>query len=183
MEKVGRSWGWALFFGIVTVAIGILVMVWPEETLKVLAVLFGIQLLVMGVYRLVLSFAVGEQNRLLSVFLGVLSFIVGVLVLRNVTETVGILAVILGIYWIAHGVVEFVMAVSDSQYPQRGFSIFMGVISVVAGIFVVAWPVDSVSVLTWLAGIWLAVLGVLGIILSIVMGVEAKKQAKKLKAA
>ncbi len=29
MEQVSRAWGWALFFGILTLVIGILVVVWP----------------------------------------------------------------------------------------------------------------------------------------------------------
>lgn len=174
MEDVSRSWGWAFFFGLLTLVVGILVMVWPSETLKVLAVLLGLQLMVMGIYRVIRSFAVGEQHRVLSLILGILSVVLGIVALRNVTETVAVLAVIMGIYWIVIGLVDFVVAIGDSTYPQRGFTIFLGLLSVAAGIVVVAWPVESVSVLAWLLGIWLAILGALGIVMSIMMATEAK---------
>jgi len=32
LERVGRHWGWVLTFGIVTVLVGILVLVWPGRT-------------------------------------------------------------------------------------------------------------------------------------------------------
>ena len=164
MEDISRSWGWAVLFGLLTLAVGILVMVWPGETLKVLALLFGLQLLVTGIYRVVRSFAVGEKHRLLSVILGVVAITVAVIALRNVTGTVAVLAIIMGLFWIVNDIVEFVMAVGDSDYPQRGFSIFMSLVSVAAGIVIVAWPVESVSVLAWLMGVWLVVLGVLGVV-------------------
>ena len=178
MEEVGRSWGWALFFGFLTLVIGILVMVWPQETLKVLAVLFGLQLFIMGIYGLVRSFAAGTQHRIWTVFLGIFSIIVAIIVMRNVTETIIVLTLILGIYWVIHGIVQFVMALGDKDYPQRGFSIFMGVISVIAGIIVVAWPAESITALTWLLGIWFVVLGLLGIILAFLVRSEVKEIEK-----
>ena len=33
LDRVGRRWGWALAFGIVTVLVGLLVLVWPGRTL------------------------------------------------------------------------------------------------------------------------------------------------------
>jgi uncharacterized membrane protein HdeD (DUF308 family) len=45
LAGIGRAWGWVLFFGIVTIMLGIVVLVWPDATIVVLAVLFGIQLI------------------------------------------------------------------------------------------------------------------------------------------
>ena len=75
MEEVSRAWGWALFFGILTLVLGILVMVWPSETLKVLTILFALQLFVMGIYSLVKSFSAANQHKVWTVFLGIFSII------------------------------------------------------------------------------------------------------------
>jgi uncharacterized membrane protein HdeD (DUF308 family) len=176
MENVGRSWGWALLFGVATLIIGILVMAWPEATLRVLTILFGIQLLVTGVYGLVKAFSGELEGKGWAIALGIISIIVAIIVLRNVVETIYILALILGVYWVAHGLIQFVGAVADKKHPARGYTIVMGIISVIAGIIVLSWPVETVTAMAWLLGLWFVVLGILGIILAFVARSEAKKQ-------
>lgn len=166
VTQVARSWGWALAFGLLTVVVGVLVMVWPQTTLKVLAVLFGLQLFLAGIYRFALAFAVDRQHRGWSIVVGILSVIVGVIVIRNLVETVTVLALILGLYWIVSGIVQTIMAIGDRRHPQRGFSIFLGLVTLAAGIVIVAYPVGTATALAWLLGVWLVILGVLGIVLS-----------------
>jgi len=134
MEGVVRSWGWAMLFGLFTLIIGILVMVWPEGTLRVLTVLFGLELILVGVFRLIRAFSADEQHKVWSVILGILAIFIGVLVLRNIWSTVAVLAVVLGVYWIIAGIIDFVIAVGHSSYPSRGFTIFMGIVQVIAGL-------------------------------------------------
>lgn len=174
MEGVVRSWGWALLFGLLTLVIGILVMVWPEGTLRLLTVLFGLELILVGIFRLIRAFSASEQHRVWSVILGILAIFLGVLVLRNIWTTVAVLAVVVGVYWIIAGIIDFVMAVGYSSYPSRGFTIFMGIIQVIAGIVVVSWPTESLTALTWLLGIWFVILGVLGIVMAFVLRSEDK---------
>jgi uncharacterized membrane protein HdeD (DUF308 family) len=44
--------------------------------------------------------------------------------------------------------------------PGRGWAIFFGVVSILAGIVVMASPIDSLVLLAWVVGIWLIVMGV-----------------------
>ncbi len=178
MEDVGRSWGWALGFGFLTLVLGILVMVWPQETLKIITILFGIQLLVTGVYSIFKGFGHGQEHRAMAFVLGLLALVVGIVVLKNVIATIGVLTIILGIYWIVFGVVEFIVAVSDSTYPSRGWAIFLSLLSVVAGIVILVWPIESVTLLAWVVGIWLAILGVLEIVMAFMIKSEMKKELK-----
>jgi len=46
LTRLGQKWGWVLGYGIITLAAGVAVLVWPGETLLVIAVLFGVQLIV-----------------------------------------------------------------------------------------------------------------------------------------
>src|SRR6266705_5096554 len=57
VARVGRHWGWVLAFGIITLLIGIAALAWPGRTLVVIAVLFGSQLVVMGICRFAGAFA------------------------------------------------------------------------------------------------------------------------------
>src|SRR3981081_38858 len=109
VARVGRAWGWVLAFGIITVLIGIATLVWPGRTLVVVAVLFGIQLIVMGIFRFVGAFASDDLTggtRVLLALLGVLSLIIGLYAVRHVLVTLLAFALLLGIYWIISGAVE-----------------------------------------------------------------------------
>ena len=167
LAGIGRHWGWVLFFGIVTVLVGLFAIVWPDRTLQVIAVLFGIQLVVAGIFRFVTALAVDEASggtRVLLALLGVLSFIVGLYALRNVLVTIAALALLLGIFWIVNGVVETFTALSDRGMQGRGWAIFMGLLSIVAGVVVLVYPGISLATLAIVLGFWLIVFGVMEIV-------------------
>lgn len=111
-------------------------------------------------------------------FLGIFSIIVAVIMVRNVVETIAVVGFILGLYWIIHGIIQFVMSVGDKTYPARGWTIFISIVSVIAGIVVVAWPLSSLTALAWLLGIWFVVLGILGIVLAFMVRSEENKALK-----
>lgn len=71
-EAIGKHWGWMLAFGILTIAAGICALVWPGITLLAAAIVFGVQLIVAGIYRLVAAFAAPQESTGTRVMLGVL---------------------------------------------------------------------------------------------------------------
>ena len=51
------------------------------------------------------------------------------------------------------------MAISFKELPERGWYIFMGVLTTIAGVVMLAWPISSIVVLSIIAGVWLVVMG------------------------
>jgi uncharacterized membrane protein HdeD (DUF308 family) len=169
LAGVGRHWGWVLFFGIVTLLAGLFALAWPGRTIVVVAVLFGIQLVVAGIFRFITALAADEESggaRALLALLGVLSFIVGLYALRNVLVTIAALALLLGIYWIVNGAVETFAALSHKGMQGRGWTIFMGLLSVAAGVVVLVYPGISLTTLAIVLGFWLLVYGIMEIVLA-----------------
>lgn len=167
LSRLGRHWGWALAFGLITFVAGIAVLVWPGETLLVVAVLFGIQLIVTGLFRFVAAFATGDitgGSRVLLALLGVLSVIVGLWAVRHVLLTLVALIVLLGIFWVVNGAIEIFAALSHRQTPDRNWAIWMGVLSLVAGIIVLAFPGLTLVGLAVILGVWLAIFGMMEIV-------------------
>src|SRR5580704_6926184 len=62
LGRLGRHWGWLLFFGVLMVAAGVCAVAWPGPTVVVLAVLFGIQILVSGIFSFIGSFVADESR-------------------------------------------------------------------------------------------------------------------------
>jgi uncharacterized membrane protein HdeD (DUF308 family) len=169
LAGIGRHWGWVLAFGIVTVLAGLLTLAWPGRTLVVIAVLFGVQLVVAGIYRFVAALAADEASggtRVLLALLGVLSFIVGLYAVRHVLVTLAALALLLGIFWIVNGAVEAFAALSHRGMPGRGWTVFMGLLGVVAGVVVLVYPAISLATLAVVLGFWLLVYGIMEVVLA-----------------
>jgi uncharacterized membrane protein HdeD (DUF308 family) len=170
VARVGRHWGWVLAFGIITAALGILALVWPGRTLIVVAVLFGIQLIVMGIFRFVSAFATDDLTggtRVLLALLGVLSLIIGLYAVRHIFVTLLALALLLGIFWIISGSVELFMTLSHREMRHRGWNAVMGAISVLAGIVLLIYPGISLLVLAVLVSVWLLIFGAMQISLAV----------------
>jgi uncharacterized membrane protein HdeD (DUF308 family) len=169
LTALGRHWGWTLAYGILTFAAGVAALAWPGVTLLVIAVLFGLQLIFAGVFRFVGAFAHTEQpggNRALMALLGIFSLIVGLYAVRHVLLTIVALALLLGILWVVTGAMELFNALSHPGLPERDWTIFIGLLSIVAGIILLVYPAISVVTLAVLAGVWLLVFGLMQITLA-----------------
>jgi uncharacterized membrane protein HdeD (DUF308 family) len=170
VADVGRSRWWWAAYGVLTVIAGVLVLAWPGITLVTLAVIFAVQLFVVGIFRVVAAFAIPDTSasaKVLSVVVGVLSFIAGIICLRSPLQTLVVLTLILGAFWLIHGVADIVNGISGRGEAGRGWTIVGGVIGVLGGIVVLSSPVSSAITLAWLLGVVLILLGLVGILSSL----------------
>ncbi len=171
--------GAAIAYGVLTALFGIVLLAWPGKTILVLLAFFAASLFVTGIGQIVAAFGRGESGglRALLVLSGALSILVGVLVLRSPLQTLAIVTILLGAWWIVSGVVQ--VANGISRPAHRGWNIAMGAISVIAGFVVMLNPAISLVTLIWVSAIWMIVFG----ILAVVLAVAARNRAKHLTAA
>ncbi|MFE9483456.1 HdeD family acid-resistance protein [Streptomyces spororaveus] len=168
LKHVGSTWHWALGFALATLIPGILILVWPDETLHILAVIIGLQFLVAGAFRFVTAFGHSRDggSRLAGVLIAMLAFLAGVLVLRHPMQTIGALSLIIGVFWLLSGVLAAYTAIADHTLVHRGLQFGLGALGAVAGIVVLCFPVDSAVALTRLLGLWLVLLGVFELVMA-----------------
>ncbi|WP_200308139.1 HdeD family acid-resistance protein [Streptomyces adelaidensis] len=160
LARIGRSWKWILGSALATLVPGVIVLVWPDETLHVLAVLIGLYLLAIGAFRFVDVFAREEHGeRLPGLLLALLYVLAGVLCLRHPLQTIAALSLIVGIVWLATGILTLYTGLAAKDLPHRGFVLGVAVLGIVAGIVVLALPTESATALTRLLGLWLVLLG------------------------
>lgn len=171
----------AIFGGLVSLAAGLFLIFWPDKTLLFLVTLLGIWLILVGIFRIVeglTSKGVSGGHRTLIAVIGVLYVVVGIVCLRNLTGTVTVLAVILGIVWIVGGVAEVAtgFARTHGTWPKIG-TVLLGLLSVAAGLVLFFWPGPTLMVLVWITGLWLIALGIIQLVLGIGSARSAKKSA------
>lgn len=172
-------WMSAVLFGLLGVILGIVVLAWPGPSILVAAGLFGVYLVVSGIVMVVLAFRLPEStgSRVLNFISGVLSVILGILAFRHFGQGYAILllAIWIGIGFMFRGITALAFAAGGKGVPGRGWTIFFGIISLLAGLVVLAYPFDSIVTLALVVGIWLVVLGVLEVISGFGMRSDAKK--------
>jgi uncharacterized membrane protein HdeD (DUF308 family) len=163
-------WKSTLVSGILSLIVGGIVLAWPGISILAAAVAFGVYLLITGIAQVVFAFSlhVSAGSRILLFISGAASLILAVLSFRHFGQgyAVLLLAIWIGVGFIFRGVATTVSAISDPQLPGRAWSIFVGVISLLAGIVVIASPFDSIVTLALVVGIWFVVIGVFEIISS-----------------
>jgi uncharacterized membrane protein HdeD (DUF308 family) len=167
LTRLGRHWGWVFAYGVLTLIAGVAVLAWPGETLLVLAVLFGVQLIVSGIFRFVGALATDDLTggtRVLPALLGVLSVIIGLWAVRHVLLTLLALTVFPGIFWVVNGVIDVFTAIAHRGMHSRGWVVVTGVLSAPAGILVLAYPGLTLFGLAVILGIWLLMFGILEVI-------------------
>ncbi len=158
-----RLWTTTLLSGVLTAVLGILILLWPGKSLLVASALFGAYLLISGIAQVILALALhfSTAGRFMLFISGAISVVLAVLAFRNFGEGYALLllAIWIGIGFVFRGTAVTAAAFSDRGQPGRGWAIFSGIVTILAGIITLAWPFDSVATLALVAGIWLVVIG------------------------
>jgi uncharacterized membrane protein HdeD (DUF308 family) len=161
-----NTWQLLLLIGILAVAFGVIVLAWPGKTLVVAGVLFGIYLVASGIGYMFAAFGAhsGAAMRVLTFLTGAVSLVLGFFCFRDKLESIMLLGLWIGIGWVFRGMTMLAAALSFDHRPGRGWQAFSGVVIVVGGGVLIVSPLDSIAVLTLVAGCWLIAIGVMDII-------------------
>ena len=155
-----------LLIGVLAVALGVIVLAWPGKTLFVAGVLFGIYLVVSGFGYVFASFGThaGAAMRVLTFLTGIVSLVLGFFCFRDEFEAVTLLAIWIGVSWLFRGMTLLAAALSFDHLPGRGWQVLSGLIIVIGGAVLIVSPLDSIAVLTLVAGCWLIAIGIVDMI-------------------
>lgn len=152
--------------GIVLLLAGLVLLVWPAATTRVLATLVGVGAVAYGIRELTRTFA-GDGTRIefAAGLLGLISVFGGVVILLTpfVSETAG--STVIGIYWLIAGLFE--VGGAFLRPVARLERLLIGVISLAAGGLVLALSGASLVVIVWLAGGWLLFAGAIMLLMDV----------------
>jgi len=162
-DRRGQPYLWwtLLITGAFGVAFGAAVLVWPDVSLRIMAALAGVWLLVTGLARILGSFlpdGTGVVRHLLSGIVGIVILIAGMICLRDLASRLAVLALIFAVTWILSGVAGVIVAF---QYAgaTRFALLVAGVLALIAGVVLLATPSLSLTTLVVLTGVGSLVVG------------------------
>ncbi|MGW4274011.1 HdeD family acid-resistance protein [Streptomyces seoulensis] len=169
--------GWQALFtiGLASIALGVIVLIWPGETLRVVGVLFGVFLLVSGVFQLTSAFGahVPGHLRALHFITGALCVLLGLVCFRGTLESILLLALWLGFGWLLRGIMMTAAAGSSPGMPARGWQLFLGILTLLAGIVLIVSPFGSIAALTLVTGVMAIVLGAVEVVHAVQLRIAA----------
>lgn len=100
---------------------------------------------------------------------GILTVLIGFMLMFNPVSTTLLLVRVLGFYWLIAGFIDIVMAVADKSQEHRGLQLFGGVLGVIAGLVVINNAVFAgiltPTIILWFIALVFLVNGVLKIFL------------------
>jgi uncharacterized membrane protein HdeD (DUF308 family) len=99
---------------------------------------------------------------------GILNIVVGILLLTSPIKTTYLLVLALGFYWIVSGIFTLVGMFVD--HTAWGWKLFMGVLSILAGLVILRYPIISSltipTILILFLGIQGLIVGIIGLIMA-----------------
>jgi uncharacterized membrane protein HdeD (DUF308 family) len=151
LERIAGAWWVLLLLGLLGIAAGVIVIALPGISLTALAWVSGVYLLFDGLLHVVASLSRQAQNRGLTALFGVLSVVAGLFLVRHPIAGVVGIAVLLGIWFVAFGLVRFIDAFDRPE--GRTWQLLLAVLEVIVGVIIVASPDIGVASLALIVGV------------------------------
>ena len=151
--------GLAIHPGILTSLLGVLCLI-AAGAAGVAAVMFaGILLIIGGCFEIGFGFGHRREGLLLPVLSGILSIVVGFLVLRRPAVGISAAGLVIACYFFASGLFRGITAVAD-RFQNWGWDFAYGICAVVLGIIMLSsWPNSAAWMIGTLVGIELVLRG------------------------
>ena len=161
----------ALMGGVISIAIGAILMIWPQATLTVVAILLGLWLLLGGVIQMAqaafMSEARSAGGRVLLAVSGVVLIVLGVVCMRNPANSLVLIGLMIGIGLLFAAVAQIFTGFSKQVHGWHRVAVLvLGVLTLIAAIVVLVWPHPTLTVLVWITGLWFLVLGLVQLFLA-----------------
>lgn len=159
-RQFAATWGGAVAVGVLLVVLGGLAFGSIVTTTFVTIAVLGGLLIAAGIAEMIGAFRVREHGFAAPFLAGLLSAIVGGLVLYRPLAALATATLLIALYYLAAGAFRAITAVID-RYAQWGWDLAYGVLAALAGGYLLAsWPVSSLFLVGMIVAIELIVRGV-----------------------
>lgn len=151
--------GQIIAVAVIGLLLGVIGLLFPGATLLTVAILFGSFLVATGIFRIMAAVIASELTptmRWVSGVLGVLIVIAGIICLADPFGSLIVLAIIIGLGWIADGIVDFAAGLRRAVRP-RWFGYVSGIVSIAAGVAMFVLPAAGLAALVTIGSVLLII--------------------------
>lgn len=153
-DELHRHWGWFFALGIALIALGVFAVGSAIATTIVSLVVFGWLLIIGGVMEI--GYGIWRKTWsgfFIDLLTGVLYAVVGFMIVANPQASAITLTLLIAMFLIAGGIFRIVAAIS-ARYPNWGWMVFHGAVSLLLGIAIwQQWPTSGL----WIIGLFIGI--------------------------
>ena len=164
MEKSKKAKWERIIAAMIYIVLGVILTIFPETTARTLCVVLGCAVIVFGAVKLIASFTGDHKEAYLKndFTVGVVSIVIGVLILVKVDLVVAIVPFVLGMLVLVSGVNKLQNAIYALRNDSSGkiWMLVSALINVALGVLVIFNPFGTAVLLFLLIGIFLIFSGV-----------------------
>jgi len=168
--KVKNIWWVLLLRGILFLLFGIVATLWPSITFVTLAFVFAFYIILSGVFSLIYGImGIHHTHKywFLMIVVGILEISVGAYAFNNPLINIAALTLLIGFTLIVRGIFETIAAFEDMYGQSHKVLLAIGgILGILAGIFVLRYPVTGSLAFTWVLGVYALITGSIFIALS-----------------
>ena len=161
ISAVRKEWGWFLTLGIALIVLGVAAIFYQTTSTVYSVVALGAIIVIAGIAQLFAAFqARGAGHVILYLLIGVLDLVVGFVLVRDPTAGALAVTLVLSVYLMFGGISRVIYALW-MQFPQYGWAVFSGIVTLVLGILLfLQWPVSAFWFLGFAVGVYLILFGI-----------------------
>ncbi|MGB8212541.1 MAG: HdeD family acid-resistance protein [Anaerolineales bacterium] len=170
LNEYARRWWVLALRGGIAVLFGLAAIIWPVIALKVIVLLVGVYALVDGLLAIVIGVTIRREVDHWWAWLleGLAGIIIGVLVFLWPAITTAVLITLIAVWGLVTGIMEIVAAIYLRTVIEGEWLLVLdGILSLLLGAFLVAFPVLGAQVLVWLVGAYAILFGILLFVLAL----------------
>ena len=168
IEKIGgdlKKSAWSsIIESVATVILGILLIVWPNEVIRIIAYVMGAVLVVKGAYQVINYFVVKGQNDFFNNNLlgGVISVLIGVTLLILGEEIAHVFRIVIGIFLIYESLVRINTSIKlhAANINAWKYVLILALMMLIVGVFVTFYSGAVVTLIGWM----MILAGLIGIV-------------------
>ena len=167
-----KNWWLLTINGIAAIIFGLFAIFFPDVTLLVLIVYFGILAMFLGAFLIVGALTNRRKTDMWSLWLveGVVNLVIGMVLLTYPQVGVKIFLVLLAIWAILLGAIQIISVVAFWSMIRRRYLLLLnGVLAIVFGILIISYPFEGAKLITVFIGVYTLILGIFSIVISQVM--------------
>lgn len=164
MDSIKKYKTGAIILSVLTIALGVVMIIWPDISALTACYLTGAICIAMGIYELVRYFELGLAGVLFrfDLGIGIFSILAGVILICHPMGAMTVLPIILGVYIIISGIfsIQTSTELRIFGYSSWWTSLVLGIIGVLLGVFMIFDPFTGAAALMIYIGISLLVTGI-----------------------
>jgi len=137
LEDIKQSAGIVRVVGVILLIVGVLALASPLATGLSIAIAVGVLLLIGGIGQLVFAFRAGGFGKApLTLLMGALTSVIGLIMLINPGAALGALTLVLMAYFIVSGIMEIFWAIQIKPVRGWGWTLTDGLVSLLLGLMI-----------------------------------------------